>query len=251
MVMTVAKMVLWKVTCELDPIPITGSPISGYPGLGVEFGIDEGRLHSITHTFTHRARDSEATVLQESGRHLRFLFRLMEYKSGAKTIFLERKAQRLEPLNGPTAGTNDLNSSITIRRPINLPSDSKLRDLMGHPRLSTWLHLANLARDSAHDDQAVRNYYMIWEDMHGAQGKTLVPPHPAGELRFTRNFVSHGGELTHKKLLEYLETVFGRSVNRYEPDNPCHQQFVRGQRMKARNLIEHELDRWLRGNGHP
>jgi hypothetical protein len=92
------------------------------------------------------------------------------------------------------------------------------------------------------DADAIRNYYMIWEDKHGKAELTNAPV-AAVELRLVRNFVSHGGDLGDNAVLDLVERELGTSITRYDPTNGDQQRFVQKYRQQARQLIEDELDR--------
>mgnify|MGYP007084712070 CR=1 FL=1 len=71
-------------------------------------------------------------------------------------------------------------------------------------RLPAWLRLANDASDSNDPVDAIRDYYMIWEDLHPAW-KIQDGPAEATDLKLTRDFVSHGGKLKNKDVLDFVE----------------------------------------------
>jgi hypothetical protein len=117
-------------------------------------------------------------------------------------------------------------------------------------RLEVWLRLANDSR-SAPPAHAIRNYYMIWEDM----------PHPsvedrdarrlkhkrAEELRWVRDFVSHR-ELT--RSTDAITFLMDAKLDRggklkYDPTDTDHEKSLGDQCRQARNFIEAEIEGFL------
>ena len=117
-------------------------------------------------------------------------------------------------------------------------------------RLLAWLRLANDASGSNDPVDAIRDYYMIWEDMHPAW-KIQDGPAEATDLKLTRDFVSHGGKLKNKDVLDFVERNLGRRIEQFDPTDRAQQQFVSSQRKSARDLIEAELDKLLRTDESP
>ncbi len=111
-------------------------------------------------------------------------------------------------------------------------------------RLLVWLRLANEARNATIHADAIRNYYMISEDMHGRPQPSAAPTAEI-ELKFIRDFVSHGEALRNCCLLAFIQQELGRPVDQYDPTDNDQQQFVHRQRQLARELIEGELNRLL------
>ena len=82
---------------------------------------------------------------------------------------------------------------------------------------------------------------MIWEDMYGRPASGSAEE----ELKFVRDFVSHGEELGSPALLKFLEREFGRPVTQFDPHDSDHARFVRDRRDWAWNLVERELSKYL------
>jgi hypothetical protein len=108
-------------------------------------------------------------------------------------------------------------------------------------RLLVWLRLANEARNAASSANAIRNYYMIWEDEHGTPEGTNAQTE-ALELKFVRHFVSHGEKLVDSKLLDFLKKQIGKHTEQYDPTDSTHQVLVERYRAIGRTLIESELE---------
>jgi hypothetical protein len=61
-------------------------------------------------------------------------------------------------------------------------------------RLGTWLPLANVARDETPPADALRDYFLILEDMLGRDEPSIA------DIKYMRDFVSHGDRLTNPGL---------------------------------------------------
>jgi hypothetical protein len=83
---------------------------------------------------------------------------------------------------------------------------------------------------------------MVWEDMHG---RSAAVSSAGQELKFIRNFVSHGDELLDASLLTFLRRELGKETKRYDPHEPDHQNFLEQRREWARRLVESEIDKHL------
>lgn len=111
---------------------------------------------------------------------------------------------------------------------------------MSHDRLPVWLHLTNHARVEEDNAHALRDYYMVLEDL---PGKDKLPE--IKRIRHARNFVSHGNKL-YKNTRAFLTNAIGQKVDCYNPREGSHCQLVLEWRNEARKLVESQLDTLLR-----
>jgi hypothetical protein len=112
-------------------------------------------------------------------------------------------------------------------------------------RLLVWLWLANKARHTIDtpdgNADAIRNYYMIWEDLYGIPDVKTTPKE-AFELKLIRDLVSHGYKLGNKELRKLTMNQYGRAINQFDPTDRVHQCLVGQYRTIGRELVERELD---------
>lgn len=235
----------WKVTYTLK-LPVTiSSSHQGYSGLRVRFCFDtDNKLVELEHELDTEDSESGDRVLEESGRRLHLLFEAMNFRHGARLIVGSRNAEKTSIIPGGSATTQylDIQQKLDAQlfKAIRAPSESSISDETN--RLNVWLVLANTARDTADDVNALRNYFLVLEDRHsGSQQK----PSNYSQIKYARHFVSHGGSLGDPNLLSFLQTEFGVLVNQYDPSNKDHQQFVRKWRAEARTLVESEIESLL------
>jgi hypothetical protein len=93
------------------------------------------------------------------------------------------------------------------------------------------------------DENAIRIYGNVWEDVgHAATTRGSAE---AQEFRHTRDFVSHAKLDRNRSALAFLQTRFGRPVDRFDPTDLDHRAFVKRQCAAARELIDTELRRRL------
>lgn len=166
----------------------------------------------------------------------------IRYRGGYRAEIRDQKVSRL--LSSATATDLTTLKTITgcaaIVKPVRFPDEVTLG---GQPRLKVWLRLAVGARPPASAADAIRNYYMIWEDMNPSTQP--VAGSPDQELKFIRDFVSHGKPLNGAGVTTFLNREFGKPENHFDPHNQEHQNFLDGRRQWARNLVEAEIDKLL------
>src|SRR5437588_10027349 len=95
--------------------------------------------------------------------------------------------------------------------PASMPNPQKLAAAVQDVRGLTSLDLANEARDSSDDADAVRTYAKIWEDLHSGRprGPATTPEH---RMTYTRDFVSHP-TINSPDVLAFLQSELGKPVN--------------------------------------
>ena len=232
----------WRVVYEIQNRPDVATPIAGYPSLGVKLEYEGNSLVRLTHEFSPDETLSEDEAYGASLRGLRVLWELLEHERGEPPRLTRGSVTKLgAPPRAVIAGRAQLKGSVIVVKPVSLPSDAALA--AAPERLAAWLSLSNQARQASSDVEAIRNYYMVWEDMNGVPADP--GPEPELELKYTRHFVSHGAELTDRKLLRFLEQRVAPGTNQFDPHNDVHVQFVAEQRRKARALVEAELTKRL------
>lgn len=209
--------------------------------MGVEFIHDSaGRLIAIHHTVEVDDAAYPQDAMRESDVLLRTLFAELAFLRGASLPGRTHSARRMAP-PGAKGGIDvhgraqlSLAGSVSVR--IKMPCESAAASQ--DPRLRVWLERANGARDDDDPAHSLRDYYAILEEMQY--------PRP-DELKFARDFVSHGGPLANPKLLKYVQDALGdATVDRYDPGNDKHWTFVLERRREAGSLVGQALRARLR-----
>jgi hypothetical protein len=233
-------MTSWKISHVFKlGVPYQSGPRS-YPRLGIDLVGDGASITGIDHVIDVDDRFSKPEVLDLSTREISLLIELIRFRSG----YCDLASQSISP-RAATSGTRPsattwtyITGNSAIQQPLQSPTEASLAS--APPRLRVWLRLAADAMTMSSPD-AIRNYYMIWEDMG--------IPSPVGsageELKFIRHFVSHGGTLTKPALLAFLQREFRKPVSLYDPHDTDHVVFLDGRRGWARNLVEAEINRLL------
>ena len=232
----------WRIIHTLnEPVHIRNT-LPGYPSLGLSLSYEEDRIVRVEHEFDAPDRISQAEAVQLSDKCLTLFWAILQYRSCVSVNITQQKAEQLNSSGervGPALGEKSVKLDALLFKPVVLPDDEKMRTAT--TRLPVWLRLANGARETPSDADAIRNYHMVWEDKHGRPDActTLTPE---AKLKFVRDFVSHGKKLNNSELLRFLQREIGKPVDQYDPTDEDQLRFVRRYRDMARQLIENELD---------
>ena len=235
----------WEVEYDLTPpIPVDAPRIPAYPVLGIALEYDaEGNLAKIVHKLNADAGTDPSLAMERSQRALEPVFETLEFFHGLAPQIARRRARITDPENdtGHSVGRMTITSNAYLVVRVQLPKEATLSAAAAKPRLVTLLHLFNRARRPTSDAEAVRLYYMIWEDLHGPpDGKE--PPSPELRLRHTRDFVSHGVTLGNGNARKFIQPrINNKQFTAFDPKDPDHCAFVAAQRAEAFTLIEGEL----------
>jgi hypothetical protein len=230
----------WRVHHRLAKPIALANAVAKYPALGIELTAADGCLVGIVHVLAaNDVHDRHAAILA-SKKLLALLLDVMEFSRGESIAIAESRPELIEAASQRTgaklAGTSTVGVSASVVRPVRLPTEARL--LAAPARLAVWLRLANDAARSDSPADAVRNYYMIWEDMYG-RPDSAVPD--AYRLKLVRDFVSHGEVLKNSDVLDLLEQELGTGVVQYDPTNHGHVKLVERTRRVGQKLIEVEL----------
>jgi hypothetical protein len=241
----------WRVCYRFsNPVDVQ-SPITAYPSLGVSLYYNESaKLVRIEHELVANDVDGPSNVIDKSQVELRLFWELMHYQRGVSLPINNRSAQKLDqgqeeaPVH---TGIRSTLSRFSVCKAIVMPDDKVFKRT--NNRLIVWLWLANMARqaiDTPKDNaEAIRNYYMIWEDLHGTPDKPTTPKE-ARELKLIRDLVSHGYKVNNKELRKLTLDQCGREINQFDPTDKTQQCLVHRYRTIGHDLIEAELDRMLK-----
>jgi hypothetical protein len=231
-----------KIDCKVShllqqPMAYASGPTT-FPNLRARLILDGDMITQVDHEVMEDDLQTNHQIAETSKQQLSILWEVINYISGHDLRRADCRVERLGNASSPNSpSTTSRNQTGTARivRPLKLPDETRL---LSNNRLRVWLRLANDARLPASSIDAIRNYYMIVEDMLGPE----TPGTSEQELKFTRNFVSHGVALDRRALLEFLEREIGAGTQQYDPFNPSHQRFVEKRRDWAMRLVESKIN---------
>jgi hypothetical protein len=233
---------LWKVSYRLAaPLAVT-TTVDGYPSLGLRFTYNgDGRLSWIEHTFETDV--SEAEVYDKSERHLGFLWEYLHFRSGLPVIRAQETRELVEQPSGQPrirSGRIVMSAGFEVVLRIEWITEGGLERLAREHLVTLWLHFANQAKMTTSDAEAIRLYFLIWDDW---RAQRTAPADDRGvRLEFTRHFLSHA-RIDKPKTLAFLAEHLGPEIDRYDPTARDHQMFIRRMREEAFHLIRAELSR--------
>jgi hypothetical protein len=233
---------LWKVSYRLAaPLAVTTS-VGGYPSLGLRFVYDgDDKLSWVEHVFETDVPEED--IYAESDRRLRFLWEYLHFRSGLPVVKAQETRELVEqPSDRPRrrSGRIVLSAGAEVVLPVEWVAENALGRLVREPLTTLWLHFANEAKMTKSNAEAIRLYFLIWEDW---RAQRTAPDDDRGErLEFTRHFLSHA-RIDKSKGLAFLAEHLGAGTDRYDPSNPHHETFVQRMRKDAFDLIRSELSR--------
>lgn len=235
----------WKVIHRFSVGVDVQNPITVYQNMAVSLYYDGNKLMRVEHELDCDDSLEPDQIVNASQEVLKLFWELLRYRRGISLPDIVSVAQKVQPANGSSpksTGFADVTIRVLVCNSIVMPDPSVFS--RAPARLLVWLRLANDASDSSDATDAIRDYYMIWEDMHPAW-RIQDGPTEATELKLVRDFVSHGKELTNPDVLELVKRKLGKPVKQFDPTDMAQQQFVSLHRMSARNLVETELNKLL------
>ena len=113
--------------------------------------------------------------------------------------------------------------------------------------LSTWLYLAAGAQEAPSSAMSLRLYYLIFEDPRFAALEAT--PRFRAQLKALRDFVSHpiiNSSTTQQTLQSLAPALFAEpTAFRFLPSNRAQQTLLDEWRLKARAIVDSELQRLL------
>ncbi|MDO9530396.1 MAG: hypothetical protein Q7J27_14730 [Syntrophales bacterium] len=232
-------MITCCITYHFDPgLPIKDK-IENYQNVGLKLFYDDSKLIKIEHYLCDDEQSTHDGVIQKSVRELGLFWEILEYRYGIPVRAKKITTKKMDENRNQTSSATISLGAILVKTII-LPNESWTTS--PDHRLGAWLKFANNARNASDHGEAIRTYYIILEDL---KGRPKTETHSAAEieLKYARDFVSHGEKLSHPDLLAFLKEKIGYDVTQYNPNDPDHLSFVRQQRENARKIIEHELNK--------
>lgn len=228
---------IFRVPMVYDAGPTT------YPTLGAKLILDGAKISQLDHELIADDSVPDQEIAEISNQQLSILWDVIIYLSAYPARDTDRSVRRLGTVTSPSPLSTNFRTHTgqsALVHSVRLPNETRLLSASG--RLHVWLRLASDARPPATPVDAIRNYYMIWEDMHR---RNPTPGTPEEELKFARHFVSHGEPLNSTPLLNFLGREIRPGTRQYDPSDPTHQTFVKRHRELARQLVESEINSHL------
>ena len=236
-------MARWKVVHQFSEGIFVQNPTIGYPSIGVSLYYDGNKLMRVEHELEVDDELEPYRVVDTSRDALDLFWELLRYRRGISLPSTQRTASKIKPVDNSQpigVGFADVTTRVAICLPVVMPDPS----LFSHAnsRLLVWLRLWNDASDSDSATDAIRNYYMILEDMYSDRKDNM--PTEVENLKLVRHLVSHGNK-PHRETREFVEKHLGKSIEKFDPTDKAQQQFIRSWRTSARNLVEMEINKRL------
>jgi hypothetical protein len=231
----------WKVAHNIRPIDYRGGPLT-YPNHGIAILVDDNKITQIAHTFIAEDSLPSQEVGNISEASIGTLLEIIRYRWGYAPDIYSKTVEKLGSANAPSpsmASIQIIRGQASVTCPVEFP----LEPVISYPRLAVWLRLYNEARNPTSDADALRNYYIIWEDMNPGVKPTANTDW--WKLKLIRHFVSHGGTFDGQELKNFLAQEFNRPVLSYDPLDPLHRDYVERHREWARLLIQQEIENRL------
>jgi hypothetical protein len=233
---------LWKVSYRLAaPLAVKAS-VDGYRSLGLRFTYDgDGKLSWVEHTLETDV--SETEVYDESERRLGFLWEYLHFRSGLPVTRAQETRELVEQPASQSrirSGRIVMSAGAEVVLPVEWIIEDGLGRLAREHLMTLWLHFANQAKMTKSAAEAIRLYFLIWEDW---RAERTAPADDRGErLEFTRHFLSHA-RIDDPRVLALVAKQLGPGIDRYDPTVRDHQMFIRRMREEAFELIRTELSR--------
>lgn len=138
-------------------------------------------------------------------------------------------------------GTQATISYEALAAPVTSALPDANRLLSAPAEVTTWLHLANAARGTSDDADALRILHIILEGMERHDPNITYDP----QIKYVRHFVSHA-LIDREPALSFLQSQLGQTGPvRYDPLNHKHRRLVYKYRQEARRLVDARLQKHL------
>ena len=234
---------VWRVSYPVEGKLLVLGPSPDYSSFGLSLQLDDLRLTGITDEFEVTGPISSERALSIFRERIAPFLDILAFRQGLPVR-----------LGGPCVSMRETETdsfkkvltfvtapaSVLLSQRVALPSPQGMATLSAE--LRHWIYIANRARAGESDVNALRDYYIVSESWGG---KPRAISDDLQNLKWARDFVSHA-KLDSKSLLSWLAIELGEGTDRFDSTNPTHVRFVRLARVKARTLIEKELETRLR-----
>ena len=255
-------MTKWQVTHVFaNKIPVT-TRIDEYPSLGIAMDYEGELLVGLRHVVTSADDLTEEEIVTRSVAELLLVRELISFRCGVKIAVRRSDAHRLPEASpqpqDPTAPTRvEVTINLVMRRatmqasgvvinPVALPNEALLGAVVKkYRRINTWLLMANRAKATSDDEDAIRIYAFIIEDLVTTDA-AIASSFQEKDLRYTRHFVSHGTELKSTAVQSFLSQHGITPPYQFDPTDATHTGFLAKQRIQASSFVEDQLNKCFR-----
>lgn len=230
----------WRVVHTFDPpIRLLSNNLPSITDIA--FGVDDLKLHSLTHTISREDSPNRQEVIAASRKHFQGAITALRYLQGGQVHWWSH-ANRLEPPEGGLFLTARGTGTVGPR-PIDLPGKGWASDLS--TEVATWTILAAQAQESPSAAIRMHLYFLALEDMEQGGRLAASERHEYADLKVVRHFVSHP-DLSNPKTLSRLEAVAPQlrgddGTFAYDPHNPAHEATLNDFSNRARRLVDNVI----------
>lgn len=228
--------ILWMIDHRFAASLPVLNKVDSYPSLGITIDYVDSNISVIHHTLS--SNKDKLEIIESSKNELKLFFELLQFWYGLPLPVITSSARVV----------NDTSMQITHSKvPTNLDSLLSGNIKMPNPSLFSelderkyiLLFLANDARNSGNKVHAIRNYYIILEELHTEDYDT---DKDRLKLRYIRDFVSHHKITKNKKIIDLIECETGSRTDSYNPHNEKHQLLISRYWQIGEKLVDKEFE---------
>jgi hypothetical protein len=234
---------LWEVEHTFEQGLPVANIVDSYPSLNVNLKYTDSKLVVINHKL--ETDGSEAcNIIELSKNKLQVFFAYLQFDYGPSLPPIKSKIKKNpENLHERLTSCNSVSLDCGICRTIRLPDNTFFSEI--DYRKYILLLLANKAQEMKEPEYAIKNYYIILEELYPDKvdyEKNI----DRVEIKYVRNFVSHSMIDKDKKALKFLANELNEEVCdslRYDPLNSKHKELVNKYKNIGFRLIDEEFNK--------
>ncbi|MBI3843530.1 MAG: hypothetical protein HY292_02715 [Planctomycetes bacterium] len=246
-------MKIWKVRYKPRLPFIAKATATGYPSLGLALNFEGNKVTEFEHVISLDDTCSDRDAFIASHDQLRVFLDWLVFQQGIAVQFTVVQCEEIhqpQGLSRVSTGMVSISAGHSVQCSVDLPSETALQRALADPALAIWVQFARKARLEESDEDAIRDYFKVWEGIHGKVQSAPAPsgPSPEHRLKYARDFVSHSdinNLLGRTFVTSELQLPNVPATLRFDPSNPAHQAFAHRMRSEGRILIDRELRKHL------
>ncbi len=234
---------LWEVEHRFEQGLPVANIVDSYPSLNVTLDYTDSKLVVINHKL--ETDGSEAcNIIDLSKKELQVFLAYLQFDYGPSLPPIKSKIKKNpENLHERLVSCNSVSLDCGIcRATIRLPDNNFFSEI--DYRKYILLLLANKAQEMKEPEYAIRNYYIILEELYPEKadyGKNR----DRVEVKYIRDFVSHS-IINNETILGFLsdklqEEIYG--FLKYDPLNLKHKELVNTYKIVGARLIDEEFNK--------